>query len=1081
MRAWFIGCLAALVACAPDFPDTREVIEAQSFGTEVVNLLCKRIAYLEDLGDGDGVTDVRGDRYRQTCRDGSDPGVDAPASLRALIAARPELIAAIDTTVPDGELRTLQAIVTNEGVLALYDDGTMARAVTGLGDMLLALGEDGEVSGALAGFNQRLGYAPRALGPGLIRASVDYPELAGLLRDLPALLGAGGPGAEGWLILEDGLAASIGNASAPEDRLAADRTATLALDLLLSERPGLGTGQPVWLVARDARGQAVVDTSGGLPGLFVDDDGDGLADIDPVGRFVGPDGEPVGIPPFAVADDPWPFRDGEGRALVSDGGPLAFEYRDLDQTLLSALIRDTRALFDEGGGAVEMMYGAGVLMGDRVEVSRSYDDGTEVVYTGFQAGTEALLDIAYGYIGILAAPNIDDVLEVGRQLVTAREQEAARLMEAMVAAARSTDAFPEALMDPDSPIWDDMAPIIRQILEVDGLAEDIIRSLEDPRAKILGPRLAEFMTYTDEFDYDENQSGFPVVGSLATTVDRSQNDTGANRSLMRRMLHAIADAYGTTVCNKQDAVIQIVGIDLRTFDECTLLQIDDVGVFFLQSMARAKNPFFPIGSFYLNRPKAEFPLDTGGGAIGLAIDLAIDGGAMESLSGIDGLGRHPSPQSLGRLLFLDPAPTFVSDLTDPIRTKFGDRFIDKHPNTLAAWDLGGFYDGMQAVVQPFADHDSEQLLLDLLVVLHSHWPSRQSEMQQSDPAAVDYAWASNLVSYEPAIAEVLANGDLLDALVDTAPALNGISTPGGDFPEVLADAARFLFALDPDLRGRSGGAASQTSDGRTIDTLSPWQVLADGYERKTRIALADPGGADAWDRGTRRMVDTLMRGEDDGGWQFSNPNFPVLSVALIDFVGARVADHRTAGDLEEWIYGELPADVDRLLGSPIFAGTADLAAAMAGPDGAAARAQLDGLMLFLLSPNTVVQATTLAAVSDLLQLQLDDDQVVPLARAVGPFLGREVGMVDGFLTLTARAGAADTTEFLPRMIRTLYLGDSATIDVILTGVEDVQRRDPVGAAGAPLEPADFAAVLTGVGGFFRDEARGFHKFVNIVE
>jgi hypothetical protein len=229
------------------------------------------------------------------------------------------------------------------------------------------------------------------------------------------------------------------------------------------------------------------------------------------------------------------------------------------------------------------------------------------------------------------------------------------------------------------------------------------------------------------------------------------------------------------------------------------------------------------------------------------------------------------------------------------------------------------------------------------------------------------------------------------------------------------------------------------------------------------------------------MVDILVRGGDDGGWRFANPTFPVLSLALIDLLDGRISAHRSAGDLDAWVHSELPTDVERLLASPVFAGAADVAAAMNGSEGAAARAQLDGLMLYLLGPDTAVQATTLVAAADLLQLALDDDEIVPLARAIGPFLGREVGMVDGFLTLTARAKAADATDLLTRMIRTLYQGSSPTLDVMLDGVADVQRPEPVAAAGAPLAPADFESVLTGVGTFFRDEARGFHKFVNIVE
>ena len=58
------------LACRPDFDDTRTEVDTGTFGETVLTLVCKRVAYLDDLADG-GTTDVRGDGVRAMCREGT--------------------------------------------------------------------------------------------------------------------------------------------------------------------------------------------------------------------------------------------------------------------------------------------------------------------------------------------------------------------------------------------------------------------------------------------------------------------------------------------------------------------------------------------------------------------------------------------------------------------------------------------------------------------------------------------------------------------------------------------------------------------------------------------------------------------------------------------------------------------------------------------------------------------------------------------------------------------------------------------------------------------------------------------------
>src|SRR5205085_10270993 len=82
--------------CHGAFDETRQPVDNGSFGETVHTLVCKRIAYLDDLNDGDGKTDVRGDAVRDMCRLGLAPDAAASGELKALMAERERLVGATD-------------------------------------------------------------------------------------------------------------------------------------------------------------------------------------------------------------------------------------------------------------------------------------------------------------------------------------------------------------------------------------------------------------------------------------------------------------------------------------------------------------------------------------------------------------------------------------------------------------------------------------------------------------------------------------------------------------------------------------------------------------------------------------------------------------------------------------------------------------------------------------------------------------------------------------------------------------------------------------------------------------------------
>ncbi|RMH43087.1 MAG: hypothetical protein D6689_06180 [Deltaproteobacteria bacterium] len=1072
-------------------------MDTGTFGETVATLVCKRIAYLEDLaayeaGRTDRV-DVAGDRYRDECRLGLPFPVDAPDRLHALHAVRDDLVAAIDATFPESFLPDLQTLLTSDAFLALYDDGTVDAGVDALIGTLDLLAADGGFTAALERFNHRLGYLPAPPALGAARALVRYPGLHDLLLHVTTAITPGGSASDAFDATLAAASAVLRNAEPAAVPSDPDRTGALAVDLLLTESPLLGVGRPLPLVRRDRRGLALVAPEGGeLPEPFVDMDADGLADADALGRFVDADGQPIAAPtPFALPDGagvPWPHRDALGRALTADDAAPLYQFVDLDRTLLAALARDSLQLLDpDRGTALDLVRGMAPLIGPRTATSRTYAGGDRIDYTGFDSSESPLLDVLYGYATLLTDPNVYDVLELARQLFRDHEAETARLVEALIRTARLADGYPDAELEPGSPLYDDLMPVIAQIVQTPGLTEDLLRALEAPEVAELGLRFAEQMTYKDRFDLDSETQ--QVVGSFATPVDRDAPDSGFNRSLFQRILHLIHDANGARLCNKQGAVIRdpILGIPIATYDECELLRIDDLAVFYVQSIAYAKDAagnviYDNIDGVPTPRPKARFPF-TFNNAL---ISAIVNDDLLESESGIEGFRFHPTPQALNRALFLDPMPAFLADAMDPARCNEGDRFIDAHAGSLLVWELNDFYDQVRPIAQAFADHDAEHLFVELLSVLHEHYPSRAStDHQQADPNGKGYAFASDIVSYEPLLIDLLERRDLLDALVYGAPVVNGMTVNGRPSVDVLADAARFLVVPRAGLTDRYGQTATETEDGRPVAELSPWYLLADAHKRK-RAALAEAGSAAAaWREAISELVDVLLRGDAvvGVGWRFRNPRLRGVTVALIDYVEARLRAHDAAGDRDDWLLRDLPQRVDDLVTGPLLAAGADLIAALdADP---AARRDLEAALAYLVDEvgDEDVFWTSVAAAADILQLALDDRDIVPIARALGEVLRPERHLITPQLVFARDARAGDETRALAGMLENLFVehrpGHTAVGD-ILDAITEVNRARPWEDLGEPYRADDYRAALSAVAEFLGEERRGLHKFIEII-
>ena len=1051
-----IAIVATLVAaCAPPFDPGRTESDPGTFGEHVVTLLCKRLAFQADPAD------VAGDHERAACQGGDLPA-DAPPPIVALEADRARTIAAIDAAVPPSTTDALQAYLTSDAVLALYDDDTMATSVSSLADMLDQLGADPDAMAALARIGARDGYRRPDVAIGQLGPMLSSPDTPVLLDRLLPLIDAGGAAKPAWDALIAAVSATLADASQEADP--ANSTAAIATKLLLTEHPELAEPAPLPIVARDATGAAIA-----------------LA--------------PTTATPFATPGDTAP-RDAAGRAIDGNGAPL-YAYRDVGKTLIGALGTDTRTLLDPARStALDLVRGASLLLGDRAPATRTFDDGATLAYQGYATAASPLLDLVYAFAQLLRDPLVEDTLALSDQLFTAHVPATARLVEAAIAAARLGDAHPEAAIAADAPLWDDLRPLLQKITADPKLVADLLAALQRPEVAQLADRFREFMTYSDRFDIDPNTQA--VTGGLATQPDRAQPDTGFNRSLFQRLLMVISDSNGASQCNKQGAVLKQNGLVVATYNACEFFKIDNLAVFYLQSIVYAKDASGNIvcedsggqfdaakasptaagcasfGAGWRPRPKADFKYNWNKGLSSTLVIGTLGGDKyVEQNAGIAGFRTHPTPEALNRVLFLDPTPQAIQDTSDPMRDKDGDLFKEQHAGTLPVWEKNDFYTEVRPVMQAFADAGQEQTFVDLMSVLNKHWSSKSStSTQHTDPTAGNYTFGANARSWEPLIVAVL-QGDLWPALTQTSAELTAIVANGKPMAAIAAHAGNYLTTPQAGLVDRLGRATSTTSDGKAVATLTPWQLLADAYTAKHARLAASPDGA-LWTDSTRELVDLLFRGDPTGGWHFTNGHIATMTRGVVQVLRDRLAAH--TGDRIAWLTTDLPQRVQDFFTHPLFAAANDLLTALAGP----ARAALEQLLYDLFDPAQPAYQTMRASTAELIQLALDDADLVPLGHVVGgllaqPYLPTQVGLL-------ARLHAADGMRTLNDIVARLFQPDEPGIPVISAiadGVGDVDRVMP-GKLPA-WAAADYASTLHTVAAFLREQQRGLLRFIAIVK
>lgn len=648
-----------------------------------------------------------------------------------------------------------------------------------------------------------------------------------------------------------------------------------------------------YIAARDARGYVLPlgYSPGAAPAPFVTDK-NGYPAVDSLGRFLDGSGTPLVLaPPFATPDwllDQTFSYDAQKRA--TDGsGALLYQYLDTSRTLTGSLLTDFQPLVatpQSPSGALQSslmqtLTGTYVLYGDKTGRTASYQTASDkkavsIDFQGFDASTSPLIDLTYATGQLLGAPGSDDYIG---SILDLHQKHPEKTAEGVALAWKirnqSRDAkYDGASLADGATFWDDMAEWIAKVARVPvsnyvgastnpnprGLMQDLTIALSVPASvQWLPAAYAPAMLNSDRITYNTNDingapldldTGKPLTPMAGPThpVNRGAADTGDNRSALQRFLHVIAASSKVKACNKQGSLVKstltICGIPIaltypitlplqptQTIDECNLFQIDDLGVFFIDSTLDWNHPRRANLQIkdttltgLLDAVKALVPSFCG--------EINIDS-VLEKSSGINGLTRTPTPEALSRLVFfganssakyadvtklpdLDPnlagknatLDTFISNTVEPVGTitcakdakgvnqckNFGETlrglgqntffvsetpWLAQHPPGCVGNDCAqpssGFFEGMRPTLTAFANYQYDPDPGEVCLKDAKTQRCAGEQMFVDLVAILDKHWTSSspsaLVRYEELLAWVFGESGLFATISSLVPTL----------------------------------------------------------------------------------------------------------------------------------------------------------------------------------------------------------------------------------------------------------------------------------------------------------------------
>lgn len=1086
------ACALLLVTAACVELDTTWQGQTLSLGEEIYRIVCERMASEEIPND------LSGRRTREVCAGAAGAELVTTPRMHALVSQRARLVTALNQVVPDTLQSRLRSFLAR--VVPLYDPPSERfPAVTrAAADLVTALLNDAEARSALERLGRRRGYRPLPWGLGVVRPVVAYPGLNAFNQRVFERTADGGPAADAWRRVLEVSALEMATAG-DEATPVGPSTLEVARDLFFREHESFGTSTPRLIARRDARGYVMVEPSAIGP-LFVDANADGVVDVDDSGRMAtmpGLDGDSIATP-FLIANEANASRDTLGRAQRN--GALLYQYRDMDQTLLAALLREGKGLSDPATPALlDLLSGVANTLGPRTPKSERFGSH-DYAYSGFNTAQGPLFDLVHAQGQLMDLPVFDDVLVLAKILLEQHEGEVAGLINAGLFLDARAEEHSEAALEQPNELWDDLNQVLTWSAQEPGLMEGLMRSFADPRTRRLGHILAELMTYKDLVTHDPddlNNIRDEVV--FTVPVDRNAPDTFGNRSLFQRTLALMHELYKAPLCSKQDAVA--AGLTFAG-PECSVLHEPDQGQAFALSIIGRYEMKFENGLLEFFR----------------ALAPAVVDDIVENDSGITGLTTHPTPYALSRLIFAPRSDAMTALLKTP-ETNDGVSAEERHPGTIFAWERqytfddglepaqATLFDAMTPTLEAFDEFDRRTdgrfLFLEMMTAFYHHWETRYEGpdqfSQNEDASAPFFSYQDNGRSYEALVASGI--GDLLERVHRLMVVLDDVEVrPGVDGIDVLAELTEHL--VDPEKNAgmtyRDGRTETPSNSGTRMIAVTPMYETLDALNGFDAAFEGDAQRLARWRAGRSRAVDQLLTMQESGGqYAFANRRTHGALLVVIDFLRARLQAHRDGGDLDSWALG-LSQRLEVTLGSAQSASALDLVEALQSDQ--ATRDEIAKLTTYLFDQASGNDASdvTLSAVGDLLQLWQDERNLDPVLRALsvamapnalevvasGGSLNASGSTVDAVTKLLRELSASDTDGALQSMMTNLMTppagpSSETPLETIMDVIGEINRESA--GRGGNFNATDYQQMLGRSQDFLGNEHRGIERFFRVVQ
>lgn len=1040
---------------------------------------------------------------------------------------RRPFVRAVDQVAPPGQLQAIDTFL--QKALTTVETGLLPPLTRKVRAVIQEAARDEAIIEGIAGggrLDPSLFVHPDA-GPGLAShlAGFDrFDDAAWMAVDvlLPAdgydAHGQPAPGeSRGFLelqrVLADGLLAT-------EQPTGAEEPFALALrDLLMTEddrfvTTAAGGGDSLLAVRFDRRGYPLVRPDAeGLP--FVDRDEDGLVDVDEQGRFVLKNNENKRIAPFWGTGATGPFGH-DDRDRITTGDTPVFQYEDLGRSGLHFLLRKTAGLHEQRV-LWDMMAAMPAALGPRVE--RSDGRGN---FQGY-AEEQPLIDAAHAALNMLAYPKAPETLEALAGFVDDHQPTMARMALAADAFGERVAKYPDASIDDDQTILQDLLPIVEQIAEDPELWADLLEALRDPITLKIDDAMVTLLEHKDRrvipqkggpYDRcfqqcksvyeskasDDHPHGIGLEGRFECIrncpTDRlfsektnfDQPESLDNRSISQRIFHLLRDTSGVEYKLEMTRA-EISGINVAALPP--LITLPAAAEAFIATIAGNLKV-----EDYVSQEWNDSALSVILGLVGVNNGDVVD--LMTAASDIFGahLDPEPTPDQITRLFnqadlkFETDAVTI--DITDPV-CKDGYVMANHHADGLYAAEASGLIDALQPLAKAFSDHGREDLLARFFIVIHRHYSTHEDLYVRKDGSPSPMK-GSGFVTYEPALLDEMKDGSLVASLHEIAKSAGRADGPGdAGFEEHLRRMVYHASRTDDGFVGRGGQSTLPLPDGRTLQNPSRAHFLIDALDRLGERVSGDSEASRRFEEAVSALQETFLSVETNqaGEAAFAEPGTLALVSKGSRMIAERGRTMRRQGTLIRTLSRDWPDALESAITSRSLPAMVELLNAVADHDGR--RALVNELITHFVGSSegrrmlasALYQMTVRAAapgswvpVAHLLGRALDPDRTWEVdgdSRTNLPLASHVLEVLHGLLKVDPPKTG------IKMMRRALTTNPRGEVPLSVLGglISDYYRVEP--GSEAPYDAQDYKRVYLSVAGWLDDDAHGLEQLYDIVE